>query len=104
MMHRIERFGVGQTAKVFGILYGIMGLIFLPFFMLISAALPAERHLGMGYALSMPLLYGVMGFISTAIACAIYNVVAGAVGGIEIETDQVPRQASWMGVRGDTEA
>src|SRR5437667_168305 len=32
MAHRLSRFSIGQTAKVLGVLYLLMGLIFLPFF------------------------------------------------------------------------
>jgi hypothetical protein len=48
---------------------------------------PKETGLGTGFALALPILYGVCGFIFTAIGCAIYNVVAGWVGGVEVELD-----------------
>ncbi len=86
MAQRIRRFGVGQTAKVFGVLYGIMGLIFVPVFLLIAAFAPQEgASFGLGFAVAMPVFYAVIGFISAAIGCAIYNVVAGWMGGIEVE-------------------
>lgn len=86
MAQRIRRFGIGQTAKVFGLLYGIIGLVFVPVFALVAAFAPQESTgFGLGFALAMPLLYGVMGFISAAIGCAIYNAVAGWIGGIEVE-------------------
>lgn len=34
---------------------------------------------------AFPLLYGLAGFVFAAIGCAIYNLVAGWTGGIEIE-------------------
>ena len=34
---------------------------------------------------AMPLLYGGMGFISGLISAALYNLVAGFVGGLEVE-------------------
>ncbi len=87
MAQRIRRFGVGQTAKVFGILYAIMGLIFVPIFALVAAFAPQKEAVGFGFgfAIALPVMYGVMGFISAAIGCAIYNAVAGWVGGIEVE-------------------
>ncbi|HEU4586481.1 MAG TPA: hypothetical protein VFR95_12070 [Gemmatimonadaceae bacterium] len=87
MAQRIRRFGVGQTAKVFGVLYGIMGLIFVPVFALIAAFAPREEAVGfgVGFAIAMPVFYAVIGFIAAAIGCAIYNVVAGWIGGIEVE-------------------
>jgi hypothetical protein len=85
MPQRIRRFGVGQTAKVLGVLYGLMGLIFVPVFLVMGMFSPNEAGFGIGMAVVFPLLYGVGGFVFTAIGCAIYNVVAGWVGGIEIE-------------------
>ncbi len=43
---------------------------------------------GFGFALVFPLIYGVGGFLFTALGCAIYNMVAGWVGGIEVEADE----------------
>jgi hypothetical protein len=84
---QIRRFGIGQTAKVIAVLYALMGLIFVPFFLFAAALAPKETGFGTGFALALPILYGVLGFIFTAIACAIYNFVAGFVGGIEVELE-----------------
>jgi hypothetical protein len=82
---QIRRFGIGQTAKVVAVLYALMGLLFVPFFLAGAAFVPREVGFGTGFALALPIMYGVFGFIFTAIACAIYNFVAGFVGGIEVE-------------------
>ncbi len=87
MAQQIRRFGIGQTAKVVAVLYALMGLIFLPFLLAAAAFAPRETGFGAGFALALPILYGVAGFIFTAIACAIYNFVAGFVGGIEVEME-----------------
>jgi hypothetical protein len=84
---QVRRFGIAQTAKVVGILYALMGLIFLPFFLLGAMFSPNGMGFGIGFAILLPILYGVCGFIFTAIGCAIYNWVAGMVGGIEMELD-----------------
>jgi hypothetical protein len=84
---QIRRFGIGQTAKVIAVLYALMGLIFVPFFLVAAAFAPRETGFGTGFALALPILYGGLGFIFTAIACAIYNFVAGFVGGIEVELE-----------------
>ncbi|HYT93511.1 MAG TPA: hypothetical protein VEL76_32635 [Gemmataceae bacterium] len=86
-MQRINRFGVGQTAKVFGILYALMGLVIVPFFIFTALVSPKQQGFGLGFALALPILYGVLGFVFTAIACALYNWVAGMVGGIEVELE-----------------
>lgn len=85
MPQQIRRFGIGQTAKVIAVLYALMGLIFVPFVLIAAAFAPREAGFGTGFALALPILYGVLGFVFTAIACAIYNFVAGYVGGIEVE-------------------
>jgi hypothetical protein len=87
MVHRLSRFSIGQTAKVLGVLYGLMGLIFVPFIFLAAMFSPKEAGFGVGFALTLPILYGLAGFIFTAIGCALYNWVAGMVGGIEVKLD-----------------
>jgi hypothetical protein len=82
---QIRRFGVGQTAKVVGTLYALMGLVFVPIFLIAAMFSPKATGFGPAFALALPIIYGVLGFIFTAISCAIYNVVAGVVGGIEVE-------------------
>jgi hypothetical protein len=85
MPQQIRRFGVGQTAKVIGLLYALMGLIFVPVVLIASMYSPNNPGFGPGFALALPVMYGAIGFIFTAIGCAVYNVVAGFVGGIEVE-------------------
>jgi hypothetical protein len=92
---RLRRFTIGQTSKVVGTLYGLMGLIFL-LFILVASVLSSKGPgvvLGVVLALIMPIAYGVGGFIFTAIACALYNWVAGMVGGIEVQLDPPARVA-----------
>jgi hypothetical protein len=85
MSQQIRRFGIGQTAKVLGALYGLLGLVFVPFIFLATVMAPGEFAFGLGYAIIFPVLYAVIGFVMTAIGCALYNFVAGMVGGIEVE-------------------
>jgi len=89
MVQRLSSFSVGQTAKVLGLLYGLMGLLAVPVIVMAGILIP-ERNgagFGIGYALMIPVLYGFMGFVFTAIGCSLYNWVAGMVGGIEIKLD-----------------
>jgi hypothetical protein len=87
MFQRINAFGIGQTAKVMGALYALMGVVLMPIFLLIALFSPEGAIFGFGMAILAPLLYGVMGFLAGALMCAIYNFVAGRVGGIEIKLD-----------------
>ncbi len=93
MVQRLSRFSVGQTAKVLGLLYALMGLIAVPFFLLAAMLSPNGAGFGVGFALALPIFYGLLGFVFTAIGCALYNWVAGKVGGIEISLDGEVRTA-----------
>lgn len=96
MRRRIRRIGVFATARMAAALYGLMGLLFVPFFFLASMLSPGESSglfgLGVGLvgAVLLPLLYAVIGFITTAIGCALYNGLAGVFGGIEVEVEDAP--------------
>lgn len=78
-----------------GLCYGIMGLLFLPVFLLFSlvgSQMPTHQRVGMmafgvGFAIFMPVLYAVMGFVFGALGAVIYNVIAKWVGGIEVEVE-----------------
>ena len=90
MAQRIRRFGVGQTAKMLGVLYALMGVVLIPIFLVATMYAPDATGYGMGVAIALPVIYGVIGFVFTAIGCAIYNLVAGWIGGIEVEIEQPP--------------
>jgi len=84
---QIRRFGIGQTSKVVAVMYALMALVFVPVFLLGAMFSPKETGFGAGLALALPIIYGACGFVFTAIGCAIYNFVAGLVGGVEVELD-----------------
>jgi hypothetical protein len=43
--------------------------------------------LGAGAIILMPIMYGIMGFIGGIISAALYNLLAGIIGGIEMNFD-----------------
>jgi hypothetical protein len=90
MAQRITHISVGQAAKMFGVLYAIMGLLFMPFFFVAAKAAPPGRGFpfGIGFVLFLPILYGCVGLVFTAVAAAIYNLVARWIGGIEVEVTE----------------
>ena len=90
MKQRIRRFGVGQTAKVVGVLYLLVGLLLAPIVLLATILGPQESSFGVAFAVALPILYACLGFVGAAIGCAIYNLVAGWVGGIEVELGESP--------------
>jgi hypothetical protein len=91
MRQQISRLSVHQTAKVLAILYGMMGLLVIPFFLVLPMLAPGEAEgFGIGLALLFPLIYAVFGYVFVAIGCLLYNLVAGWVGGIEVEMRAEP--------------
>lgn len=88
MTHSIRRFSIGQSAKFMGVLYLLFGLIFTPFFLLVDVFAP-EGGGGFGtiFALAMPIVYGLMGVLAGAVGAALYNLVAGWVGGLQVQLD-----------------
>jgi|tagenome__1003787_1003787.scaffolds.fasta_scaffold20785105_3 hypothetical protein len=101
MKRTVKRFEPVQLGKMLGVLYALMGLIFVPFFILFAAigafAQPNSGNqagagaiavgVAAGMALAMPICYGVFGFIFGLISAAIYNLVARWIGGIEVEVE-----------------
>jgi len=103
-MYRIRRVSVMKTATVVAVMYTIIVAIFIiPFALLTVAVAPSDSAGGtvvgiLVFGLFAALIYGVFGWIFTAIACAVYNLAAGWVGGIEVQVDQVappPAQQLW---------
>src|SRR5205814_10616937 len=94
-MRRIKRIAPLQLGKMLAVLYGILGLIFIPFFLIMSmvaSQLPSEQRVGImafgaGFALLFPLIYAAIGFIGGIIGALIYNLVAKWIGGIEVEVE-----------------
>ncbi len=87
MKKRITRFGVYQTAKVFGVMYFFLTAIFAIPFGLISMISGFGSELGFsgGLLLLLPFVYALFGFLFVALGCAIYNLIAKWTGGIEVE-------------------
>ena len=56
MTQRIRRFGVAQTAKFFGVMYALIGLIALPIFVLVAMVAPRQAGFGLGLAILLPIL------------------------------------------------
>jgi len=92
----LKRIAPLQAGKILGIVYGAMGLLFMPFILLLSVIASHLPHgqeaplpfiFGLGFAIMAPVFYGVMGFLVGVIGAAIYNLVARWVGGLEVEVE-----------------
>jgi hypothetical protein len=92
-MYTIRRFSVVKTATVVAVMYIVIVAIFVIPFGILAVAFGGRdtgASAGLGFlvfGLIAAVVYGVIGWIFTAIACAIYNLVAGWVGGIEVQVD-----------------
>lgn len=93
----IKRVGVVSVGKLYGAILASIGL-------LAGLLVAAVGSLGSGLAsasgtsvlpfagfgiaavIVLPIVYGIIGFISGLVGGALYNLFAGLVGGIEIET------------------
>jgi hypothetical protein len=92
-MATVKRIGPGSAFKVGLALYAFMGLILGAIFALASAVggtlAPASQagvfrmFFGVGAIIVLPIFYGIVGGIGGAISAALYNLVAGWVGGLE---------------------
>ena len=101
-MHRLRSVDVMSAAKVSAVIYAAMAVIMIPFFLIAAlvgafSANGASSASGLGvgflFVLVAPVLYALIGFISGAIAAALYNFAAGRFGGgvvIDLESIAPP--------------
>ena len=97
MTQRLQRVSIRQTARVFGILYFFVGLLLLPFILLVGNASPDGAPIWPGFWVLLPIAYAVIGFVSAVIGGALYNWVAQRVGGVEFELEPLSPDAGRAG-------
>jgi hypothetical protein len=87
----IRRVGALSCAKVTGLLYVILGLIFGACLSLVSLLgfdvgnRALQGMFGVGAIVLLPIFYGVLGFLGTLIMALLFNFAAGVTGGIEVD-------------------
>jgi hypothetical protein len=85
----LNRIGPRSAAQVVAVLYAIFGLIMGAFFSIAALFRPDAGGVGAMWGVAavviFPVLYGVLGLLVTLLITWLYNVVAGAVGGIELD-------------------
>ncbi|MGI8402606.1 MAG: hypothetical protein ACR2NS_13545 [Gemmatimonadaceae bacterium] len=81
MRYRIKRFGAHSTAATVAILYFILALLFVPILYFASQTNPTNRLPAIILILG-PVCYAVFGYIVTAFACWLYNIIALWTGGV----------------------
>ncbi len=98
-MHIVKSVGVLSIAKIMALVQACLGLIFAPLFLLVGVLgslagqqkTPFAGMFGVFFALFMPVLYGVIGFLTGAIGGLLYNLFAKLVGGFELEIELQPQ-------------
>ena len=93
----VRRIAPGSAAKVGFVLYALVGLLVGGLFSLFavlgggmagaSDVMPVMGLFGAGAVIIFPILYGCGGGIAMLIGAALYNVVAGWVGGISVDLE-----------------
>jgi hypothetical protein len=94
----IRRVGVWSVSRMNGALTAVFGLIaglLLACFALVGAGFARQNPdmpsflggtaVGIGAVIFLPILYGVLGLVVGAIGAALYNLLAGIIGGVEID-------------------
>jgi hypothetical protein len=98
-MHIVKSVGVLSVAKIMGLIYACMGLIFAPVFLVVGMMgslvgqdkNPFAGMVGVSLVVLIPFIYGAGGFIIGAIGALLYNLFAKLVGGLELELEARPQ-------------
>ena len=94
MAKRISRIAPWSAGRLFAVLYFFLSLLFvIPMALVLSfVPIPASSKppFGPGVLVLLPFLYAGAGFLFVATACALYNLAARFVGGLEISVVEVP--------------
>ena len=93
----VKSVGVASVAKMYGAISAGVGLLIglcLALASMVGASFADTTQeamfapiLGVGAVVLMPILYGVMGAIGGALGAVLYNVFAGMVGGVTLNTE-----------------
>jgi hypothetical protein len=86
MKIRVKRIAPLQAGKMLAGIYALLSLIAIP--IMLIAAFTNSAGIPLGMAIAMPLLYIAIGFVGGIIGAAFYNIVAGWLGGFEIDYEQ----------------
>jgi len=100
MKRTLKRIEPISLAKISGLGYAAMGLLFIPFMLmgpLVLAMAPDTGQeevpkglliaISIGFSLAMPVMYGAMGFVIGLISGFVYNLISKWIGGIEVEVE-----------------
>ncbi|MGA2053220.1 MAG: hypothetical protein ABSH19_07910 [Opitutales bacterium] len=99
MRKNLVRIAPLQCGIVSGSIYAALSLLVVPFFLLAGLAAAAHPHangqrlppfpLFGVFALFLPVIYGVVGFLGGLLMAAVYNLLARFTGGLEVTVEDV---------------
>ena len=90
MKKRLVRIEPHAAGKTLGALYFLMGLLFIPMFVLAGITTPDARTLPwILMAVAVPFIYGGMGYVLVAIGAAVFNQICRFTGGLEFTVEPV---------------
>ena len=92
-MYTLRSVGILSCAKIMGAIYGCLGLIFVPMFLLVGLASvmfgknsdSMSGFVTLALCLLLPIFYGAMGFVMGAFSAWLYNIFARWLGGIQMD-------------------
>jgi hypothetical protein len=100
MKRRLTRIGPVKFGVILGILYGLMSLLFVPFFLIVAIVAAVAPHTGndsaaqglgvvgaIALCIFLPIMYAAMGCLMGMLMAWLYSVIASWVGGIEFEVE-----------------
>lgn len=90
MRKRISRVAPFQMGKVFAVLYALFSIPFALIMGVVAAFDKSGQSMPFFMFVAIPVFYIVFGFLVTALAAWLYNLVAKWTGGIEYMTVEVP--------------
>jgi hypothetical protein len=81
LQYRLTRLGIHSTAIIVGLVYFILAIVCVPIFYLAMRNAPNGGIPGAAIVIA-PVLYGIFGYVFTAIGCWLYNLIASWTGGM----------------------
>jgi len=88
MKQQIARLSPHQNGKVFAVLMALGSFVFLvPVMVMASFMAPSESTPSAFMFLVLPVVYLVLGYLTVAFGCALYNLMFKSIGGIEFESE-----------------
>ena len=95
VIRKLDVLSVGKITGIIAAAFGLIaGLLLLVFGGLIAGlvgsqgdASPLAALGGVVGAIALPVFYGICGFVGGVLQALIYNIAAGVIGGIRIETE-----------------